>query len=167
MADRRMARRPVVRKQINWSWAGIATTPTTVAASTKVLLASFVLSTAFDETITRVRGHMSVTSDQAATPQEVRGALGFVRVTDRAVAAGAASIPGPITDIDDDGWFVFVPVASHGARVSNANPEYAIESKAQRIIREGEVSAVMYENASSLDGVIVTLTLRFLSRFRS
>jgi len=159
------------RKNVNYTWSTFVTpTGITVPAATKILLGFFFLDTAFEETVTRVRGHVTVVSDQVTSPLEAQvGAFGMIRVTDRAIAAGAASIPGPVTDGDDDGWFLWVPFAQIGALTvdSGQTPPYLVDSKAQRIVREGQQLAVMVENASVTNGLIIIVSLRALSRFRS
>ena len=80
---------------------------TTVPAASKVLISTFVLADALvDLTILRTVGRFSVGSDQSAGLEPQIGAWGLILVTDRAVAAGVASIPGPFTDAPDDGWFL-------------------------------------------------------------
>jgi len=160
------------RKAINWSWAGqfggVTGSPVIVPAASKVLLGFFVLSTAFDETVTRIRGQLTIASDQGVAAEEQVGAFGFVRVTDRARAAGVASIPGPVTDIDDDGWLLWQPFLQQTS-VAEAviGRNYQIDSKAQRIIREGEEVAIVVENAHDTFGLTIMWGLRLLSRFRS
>ncbi len=76
--------------------------------STKILLGVFVLSNVgIGETVRRTIGNIWVVSDQAAADEVQVGAFGCIVVTDLAAAAGAASIPGPFTDANDDGWFVW------------------------------------------------------------
>ncbi len=157
----------VARKTVNYTWSQFSLGRTTVAAGTKVLLGFFFLATAFEETLVRTRGIMHVKTDNIAAEEEQLGALGMIRATDRAVAAGAASIPGPITDGDDDGWFLWLPVAQISVNnVINRGFHYTIDSKAQRIVREGQQLAVMFEN-SGAEGLMLTLNMRVLSRFRS
>jgi len=166
MPGRRVATQPRSRKEVNYTWSHLTVLTTVVPEATKVLLGFFFLDTAFEETVVRTRGTMTVITDQSSTQEEQIGALGFIRVTDRAIAAGAASIPGPITDGDDDGWFVWVPVSQIQLAPPGNNPRYDIDSKAQRIVREGQQLAVMFENAGA-NGLRLTLNLRALSRFRS
>ena len=157
------------RKIVNYTWANFDLGATTVATGTKVLLGFFFLATDFEETVVRTRGLMSVTSDQFTAAEDQRGALGFIRVTDRARAAGAASIPGPVTDGDDDGFFVWVPVVQKSVQDVNAGRQtypYQIDSKAQRVVREGQEVAIMFENSGPA-GLELQLGLRILSRFRS
>ena len=159
------------RKNVNYTWSTFVSVPTSLPAGSKVLLGFFFLATAFEETLIRVRGHLSVSSDVASPIEPQQGAFGMIRVTDRARAVGATSIPGPITDGDDDGWFVWQPWSQRDASpVGDAKSfGYTIDSKAQRIVREGQELAVMIESAASpsSEGAIVQVVLRALSRFRS
>ena len=158
-----------VRKNVNYTWSVACFTPISLPAGSKVLVGFFFLATAFEETVVRVRGEISVLSDQAAVQEPQMGALGLIRVTDRAIAAGAASIPGPITDGDDDGWFVWHPWAQESGPVKGDTFQRVIDSKAQRIVREGQQLAVMIESCASpiSEGATVGIIIRALSRFRS
>jgi len=158
------------RKQVNFTWSQFESNLFNVAAGTKILLGFFFLATAFEETVVRVRGMMTVITDQAAAGEPQVGAFGMIRVTDRAIAAGATSIPGPMTDGDDDGWFVWTPFAQiQQSSTTGSNNSILIDSKAQRIVREGQQLAVMVETAASpnSEGIRFTCNLRALSRFRS
>ena len=162
------------RRTPNRSWAGFASTAeTAVAASTKVLLGSFTLSNSnIDETILRNVGVLGVTSDQIATTEVQIGAFGMIVVNDLAVAAGAASIPGPITDRTDDGWFVYVPIVQKlqiSSNVGNnfqAVTQYQFDSKAKRVVQEGFQIALMVENASSSTAFDIMAIFRTLSQIR-
>jgi len=160
------------RKIVNYTWSPLVTpAPVVIPAATKALLGFFTLSTAFEETVTRIRGVMSIQSDQSGAVESQVGAFGMIRVTDQAIAAGAASIPGPVTDGADDGWFVWVPFAQDTASTTLGNAgnggTWMIDSKAQRIVREGQQLAVMVENAHATHGLEIMLSLRGLARFRS
>jgi len=139
----------------NRSWgASNSTAATAVAAGTKVLLGTFVLSNPnIDETVLRTVGMVGVGSDQTAASELQLGAFGLVVVNDLAIAAGAASVPGPITDGGDDGWFVYVPFVQELRFLSGSGfdphviNQYSFDSKAKRKIQEGSTIAVMVENA--------------------
>ena len=142
---------------------------TLVPVGTKVLLASFVLSNpGINETVRRTRGRFFVNSDQATTNEMVLVAIGFVVVNDLALAAGAASLPGPISDASDDGWFVWegVPILSastdggSGSIVSGVQP-IEFDSKAMRRVEEGFGIAVIAE-ASGV-GAEVSMAVSLLS----
>jgi len=168
MAGRRVAARPRSRKEVNYTWSQFNTTArVSVPAATKVLLGFFFLATAFEETVVRTRGALTVMTDQQASGEDQIGALGMIRVTDRAIAAGIASIPGPMTDGDDDGWFLWVPFAQMQTSPNDTfNVPLVFDSKAQRIVREGQQLAVVVENGGP-HGLNIVLNLRALSRFRS
>jgi len=157
------------RKIVNYTWAGfISATRTNVPAASKVFLGSFSLATAFEETLTRTRGHIYVGADQLTIVEEQYGAFGLIRVTDLAIAAGAGSIPGPVTDADDDGWVVWQGISQTSNNTVVANDQrYEINSKAMRVIREGQQLAVMVENAHAADGFDISVAIRALARFRS
>ena len=164
VATRRSTHRP------NRSWAGSHSAAfVTVAAATKVLLGAFSLSNPnIDETILRTVGIISVTSDQTAGSEQQVGAFGLIVVSDLAIAAGAASIPSPITDIQDDGWFAYVPFASQLLVASavgwNNSVQYHFDSKAKRRIEEGTQVAIMVENAHATHAFIVGNVFRMLSQ---
>ncbi len=104
---------PTRRVPSKTNWGRTVFSLATVAASSKVLLGFFVLDNlGIAETVRRFRGRFLVISDQVANTEINTGALGMVVVSDLAVAAGAASIPGPFTDANDGGWFVWEPIVS-------------------------------------------------------
>ena len=131
-----------------------------VAAGTKVLVATVSLSNpGIGETVRRTRGRLSIESDQAAAFEDQVGAFGMIVVNDLAIAAGVASIPGPVTDQNDDGWFVWVPFGQssqlNAADVGFSSREYEFDSKAMRRVEEGFTVAVVVENASPTDGLAI------------
>jgi len=161
----RTARRPGLT-----NWARTTLVNTVVAAGTKVLVASFVLSNAgINEVVRRTRGRFLFTSDQATLYEGSIPAVGMIVVNDLALAAGVASIPGPITDANDDGWFVWE--SSPGLRgatdgsgaTSNTGFSRAVEfdSKAMRRVEEGFGIAVVAEVAAV--GVELTMGISLLT----
>ncbi len=122
-----------------------------------------------DETILRTVGRLACLSDQVAATENQIGAFGIIAVTDLAFAAGAASIPGPVTDGGDDGWFLFVPIAQSFGFSSAVGlmPQlatgYDFDSKAKRRVEEGTTLALMVENASSAEAFNVFVVLRLLA----
>ena len=152
----------------NNSWAGIVSSDyVTVSPATKVLLGSLALSNVnIDETVLRVIGAIDVVSDQAAAVERQIGAVGLIVVSNQAITAGAASIPGPATDSDDDGWFCHtfwqqVTVSTVSDVVSRL---YPFVSKGRRVVQEGESIAIMAENIHASHNTLVDLQFRLLSR---
>ena len=141
-------------RQRGGSWGRfLATGNTAVGVSTKVLLTTGVLFNAnIAETVKRTRGHIWVQA--SGTGSELQfGAFGLILASDAALAAGAASLPGPSTDASDDGWFVWQGFhQGAGDPVGYAGPvgyHYFFDSRAQRRIEPGYGVAVMVENASA------------------
>ncbi len=136
-----------------------------VAAGTKILSTSLVLSNpGIGETVRRTRGVVSVASDQGAAIEDQLGALGLVVVSDLALAAGAASIPGPGTDASDDGWFVWRPFVQRSDSSNNrVSFIYEFDSKAMRRVEEGFGIAIMIENTSALHGIQISFALSMLT----
>ena len=146
-AARRFAGGRTQRQPTNWARL-VFGVEVAVAAGTKVLVSTIILSNpGINETIRRTRG---VASTSSVVSGAYHGAMGFVVVNDLAVAAGAASIPGPGTDASDDGWFVWQPMVwDSPLTTASESHTWAFDSKAMRRVEEGFAVAVMVEN---LDG---------------
>ena len=109
-------------------------------------------------------------SDQAVASEFQLGAVGMIVVSADALAVGITAIPSPGDDIDSDGWFVWVPLLSTikaGTSETDLGYHTIIDSKAQRVIHEGSVIAVVAENFSATAGMQLSMNFRLLSRFRS
>ena len=133
-------------------------------------MASFVPNNpGIDLTILRVVGGIAVASDQSAGVESQLGAFGMIVVTDRAFAAGIASIPGPITDGDQDGWFVYQSFARDGSLINEglASTWWPIDSKAKRIITgEGITVAIVVENIHATHAMDFFFQVRMLAQVR-
>jgi len=168
MATRSIPR--TARKQVNYSWAGFLSGPQTIPPLSGLLLGSFVLSTPFDETAVRCRGQIFISSDQSVAVESQIGAFGLIRITDVALVIGPTAIPFPSTNDDSDGWFVWQGFCQESALTTagqlGGGVNYEIDSKAQRIVREGQVIAVMAENRSTIHGLKISTSFRLLARFR-
>ena len=171
MPRRSFARRALPsRRQALTNWGRTTFRNTTVAAGTKVLVATFVLSNpGINEVVRRTRGRFLWTSDQATILEGSVPAFGFMVVNDLAVAAGAASIPGPITDAGDDGWFVWegMPMLMGSTDSSSSSSVglggwYGVDfdSKAMRKVPEGFTIVVMAEVAAV--GVELSMSISLL-----
>ncbi len=146
-------------------WSGLVSSAyTTLPASSAVLAGTFVLSNpGIGETIIRTVGVLSVASDQTAALEPQFGSLGMVVVTDAAGAAGIASIPDPVTEEDDDGWFLFVPFLQQLEGVTGPSSMlYSFDSRGKRRIEEGFQVAVVIANAAAV-GLKWALNFRVLA----
>ncbi len=96
----------------------------------------------------------------------------MIVVNDLAIAAGAASIPGPLTDIGDDAWFIHVPFINRFDFGSNigfdgqvATQRY-FDFKSKRIVQDGFGIALMVETGANSEGMTFGVILRLLSMIK-
>ena len=156
------------RSRPNNNWFALrATDFTTIPAASKVLLATAVQSNpGITETVLRVLGAFAIESDQAVAREEQIGAVGLMVVTDTAAAAGVASIPGPSTDANDDGWFAH-QFFMQNSFLTNEAPNsfiYPFNSKGRRVMEEGSLIAIVVENAHATHGLNIAWQFRMLTR---
>ncbi len=165
--SRRLVARPG-RRVSNVSWGGLEIIPTTLAVDTKVILGSFVLSGQFDETALRVRGNLTYSSDQVATLERPQAAVGMVVVSEDAFTVGISAVPGPVTDIGNDGWFMWQALAAFFDTGGDNVPfNFPIDQKGKRIVREGSRIVVVAEGSTTTTAGIIWGYLRLLGMFRS
>ena len=166
-----MPRSRIVRsarsRRPNNSWSGVVISAfSVIAANSKVLLSSLVLSNqGIDETIMRVVGSITVISDQAAAAEQQIGGVGLMIVTDLALAAGAASIPGPSTDVEDDAWFAHALFQHQDKETTSPRSLTTnFSSKGRRVVESGQSIALMVENSHATHGFSIGVQFRMLSR---
>ena len=153
----RVARRPAFRaakRPTSWT-RSVAVAHTTVAAATKVLIGTLTLDNpGIGVTVRRTRGQVMVLSDTTAAIENQTGAFGMVVATDLALAAGVASLPGPVTNASDDGWFVWVPFFNRGSSNTSSFLSFNVpfDSKAMRRVVPGYGIGLVVENASAAQG---------------
>ena len=100
------------------------------------------------------------------TSFEPIGAWGMGIVSAQAFVAGAASIPGPYTDVEWDGWFAhgfwgFRQTAAGTVGNLVVNSQFMeIDNKAMRKINDTDVMVVMAE--SQADAARVSIQFRML-----
>ena len=106
-----------------------------------------------DLTVTRLRGDLILLLLTAAAAQQgFRVGFGICNITENAAGVGATAIPGPLTDIAWDGWFVHwtgalkstdaTPSVNGGAGPSVRVP---IDSKAMRKTHNTDVVTAVLE----------------------
>ncbi len=139
------------------NWARVVTALQNTAVGGQAIITSVVLSNpGINETIRRTRGRLKVSGQIAG---EVHGAFGGIVVNDLAFAAGVGSIPNPIAEANDDGWFLWVPFSSRSITSASGIPEGVVDfdSKAMRRVEEG--FTVVFMIAVGADSVAVTSQL--------
>ena len=141
-------------------------TYTVIPPASKLLLGTFTLNNpGIGETVRRTRGLISVGSDQSVAIENQLGAVGLVVINDVALTLGITAIPDPVSNDDDDGWFVFIPFVRKGINSTGNSPstEFEFDSKAMRRVEEGFGIAIVVANASLIHGFEVAISMRMLT----
>ena len=104
-------------------------------------------------TIVRTRGLMSYHPAVFSADTTPVGAWGIGIVSDQAAVA-AASVPGPWTDADWDGWLVWQPFAMRFESITQAgvligSVQQVFDSKAMRKVGTNETLVVVAESQAS------------------
>ena len=166
-----MARNKVtrtVRRRPNNSWGIFAVSVfTNIPAASKVLMGTIFLSNpGIDETVLRIIGNITIASDNPGAIETQIGSVGLIVVSDEAVAAGVASIPGPSADGDNDGWFAHQTFAMFSSQVATLNMSqvWPFQSKVRRVVQDGSVIAIVIENDHATHGFLAALQFRVLGR---
>ncbi len=122
-----------------------------VGAGLKVAISNFTLATLDSLTVIRNRGFLSVRATVTGVDADVVGAFGIGIVTQQAFAAGVASMPGPWTDSDWDGWMLLQPFAFRydlttdvGRFISTI--QIMLDSKSMRKMEANETLVMMAES---------------------
>ena len=153
----------------NLEWIGTAeasVTWQTVAAGAKLLGLIFPITS--PGTILRTRGLLQIRSDQIVATENIMGAFGMAVVSTDAADAGAASIPGPMSDPGWSGWFVFemfsdvLKFQSGIGFQSNYPQTRMLDGKAMRKVNANDTIVVVYESGANSLGVNVLANIRML-----
>ena len=157
------------KRATNWIQSTDVVAFTNVLPSVKLLHQSFAgTGGPAPFTVVRVRGLLSVLSDQFAATEEVFGALGMAIVSTVASGVGATAVPGPVTDAAWDGWFLHQPFTAGFAFASavgfdgNNVRQFPLDSRAMRKVDPDDSIAVMIENGSDSFGFDFLLQFRML-----
>ena len=170
-----MARRVIVgrsgkRRQV--TWVGPADQDVvTVATTAKVIVAIFDPAAAGlpKPTIIRTRGFVSVRPSAFSADIGFSGAFGACIVSDQAAAAGVASVPGPFSDADWDGWYMWrsfagrFDVTTDVGRVgfSGTGLPFEVDSKAMRKVSDNETCLLVAESQTGAFSIAMHLRTLF------
>ena len=150
MAHPRGARRFNTKSSRLTQWIGPADQGyLSVATGAKAIVSSL----SFEEpnTIMRSRGVVSVAPDTFGADVEFKGAYGKAIVSTDALVAGAASVPGPWTDPDWGGWYVWRSFAyffefSDATGLRNLAQNFEVDSKSMRKVSPNESLVTIAES---------------------
>jgi len=143
------------RRKTAWGFGPDSTGQTISASGKQFLTTSVALSGQQEATIVRIRGFLElllITSGGAEGG--FQGAFGIALTTTEAVAAGVASVPGPVTDAEWDGWIVHRFFSIHtvtatiadGVNAAGVRAAYEIDSKAMRKMNDGQALFAVMES---------------------
>ena len=149
MAHRSSFRRPTARSRRKSVWSVGPQSSSSLTSTAKTLWTNGTqLVSEAETTVVRIRGTVLVRLTLASTALDgFTGALGIGVVTAESFAAGAASCPGALTQVDWDGWmwhtFFHVFSPSSDAEVDNDTvslaERFVIDTKAMRIQKDTDV----------------------------
>jgi len=150
-------------------WLGIDVDQVNVGANTVILLSSLNAAALALRPFTVVRTRIRILweSDQTAASEQPHGALGAIVVSDQAVAAGAASVPDPISNSDAP-FFLYEPLIARFVFVtgagfeSNGGLQVLSDSKSMRKVGNNEDVPFMIVNSDGSHGATVAITGRML-----
>ena len=153
------------RRKTEWFPSADITGFTTLGAATFVVSQSLTAGELAKRPFTVVRtvGSIWITSDQVAASETPFGAVGFIVVSDKAVATGATAIPDPITQEGSDEWFTYTQFAAQGGPLSGRQiSEYKFDSRAMRKVEDGEDIVIVVSNAHATAGLDFGIKFRLL-----
>ena len=135
-------------RRADYQWSGNTGFQTTISGTQ--LLGSGAVAINTPGTIVRVRGHCAAALDVGAADNAMIIGAGLIVVDDDAVAAGAASIPSPIDDLDADWlWHGFFALNSISGTQGDANggqhSQREIDSKAMRRVKQNSNIVMMID----------------------
>ena len=111
--------------------------------------------------IARVRGLLTVSSDQVAADEFVHGAFGIAVVNGEAFDAGVGSIPTPFSESFDDRWLYHTYWAAPSkAGFSQDWSNTIVDGKAMRKVEFGDVVVFVIENGHPTHGAQFVMNFR-------
>ena len=158
------------RRSTAWSSSADVSAETSVGANS-VLLDQVLTPTVTEQTITRVRGLLTIRSDQVIATEAQLGAFGMAVVEEPAATAGVSAVPTPITDAASEAWFLWQAIGQtlHVADATGMiqGVQYVLESKAMRKVNSEQRVVVVFENSSASAGFAFWYHFRMLSILKS
>ncbi len=152
-------------------WLGVDIALSAVAGNATILLASLNAAALAVRPFTVVRTHLLIhwESDQEAASESPSGAYGMVVTSEQ--ASTATTIPGPISEIDSSGFFVWSPLFANfliGDATGFISPRgytVLVDSKAMRKVGPNEQIRMRVENTTAV-GAFVTMLGRMLVKLQ-
>ena len=150
----------------NRGWAGFTFDNITIGPGPSKTLFGFLSPVpGFDETLLRSMGTIMAVPTTGGDDLII-GALGMIVVNDIAISQGVAAIPGPITDINSDGWLMYQTCFAARSSAEDMGFVWEFDSKAKRVVEDGQSVAIIWESVARSDQAVVDLNIRTLTMIR-
>jgi len=129
------------RRSVGWALGPEASDGTTAATGKVLWTTGVVLSSVVKATIVRIRGQFAAYMNSASVAGSgFKGAVGIGITTTAAFTIGATAIPGPLTELDWDGWMyhrifdvrTITATLADGVNAVGVVDRFEIDSKAMR-----------------------------------
>jgi len=151
-------------------WSGVTFLP--AAETTVQRVAATIAQVLAPTTLLRIRGAMfTFAVPDAANDNDIL-AVGLIKVSSDAAVVGGASVPGPMSDPEDDWiWHQYIPLAGSALTGYTGdgigiNVHTEIDSKAMRIFGPNDTLAFMAQLLTGEFGAVsMTGGFRFLTSF--
>jgi len=159
-----------VKKRVTqWTSTAPETAFIGLAAATAVIDSTFVTDVNNPETIIRIRGLLTIVTDQTASSESPFGAFGVAVVSNQAVAIGVTAVPTPYADAESDFWmyhqFFAAPMnVATAIGIGSLDQQYILDGKAMRKITPDQTLILVMENGHAGEGLQYRLDLRILTK---
>jgi len=138
-----------------WTGSAVDGFNTVTAGSLQVGTLLTITDGTVDATVRRLRGLITLAATAApAADQEFWGAVGIMKVSDRAATIGSTAIDRPFTDAGAEwmwhSYFAFTSTFSTGAAFVPIEYHIPIDGKAMRSLDDNEQLVIVLENQSAI-----------------
>ena len=146
MANRRFVR--TTKRRVNWEVFANSSLAAGAGSAVFTLVSEAILEAGPSPTIVRVRGEFWAKSQTSAV--NARVTAGIIVVTNKALAAGVASLPSPLTDGGSDWlwWDTYGLAWQTGEPIESGAVRRVIDSKAMRKVGLNQVLVMVIETTS-------------------
>jgi len=122
-------------------------------------------------TLVRTRGEFLFTLTLSQALEKIQCAFGMIVTSSDALAAGTASLPGPLSDIEND-WFVWEPfnflprTATEGENFITHTVRRTFDSRGMRKLKFGDALVPMVEFIGDVGGTVMTGSVSYRQQFK-
>jgi len=148
------------RRSTSWGLGPGGSAVSGFTASQQVIVGSGVVPLEEGITVVRIRGNLqAILTSATASPDGFHCAIGIGVVTDQAFAIGATAVPGPLSEMEWNGWMYhrFFDVHADAAFSAGQQPasiSFEVDSKAMRKLSIGNTLIAVVETIEDPSAVM-------------